>query len=142
MDIRPPNIEEKSDKIITYFPVLIFILLMFLLETFQLQKATSLVISVLISLFSFGLITAYLSQKYNNQKVFKPLALKFGILSFIFFIIVIVAFMHWYKIGHVNIRWISFFLVTLVYFVLLFRSVHQLRDIRKDLEMSGKKERR
>jgi hypothetical protein len=142
MDLGPSDVENRTEKVKIYFPVLIFILLTFFLEAVQLKKATSLVLSVLASLFSFGLISAYSSQKSENAQMFKPLTLKFGLLSIIFLAILAVAVMHWYQLGHVNLRWFLFFLVTLIYFVVLFRSVHHLRDIRKELEIRTKKTRK
>jgi len=136
------DIQEKSDKLKDFFPVTIFILLTFMLEVFGLNKATNLVISVLVSLFSFGILSAMLREKYGELPQFKPLPKKIGLLSATFVLIVGVAILHWYQILHVNIRWLLFFIIMLVYFIILFRSVKTLNEIKAglvDMKVKSKK---
>ena len=125
--------EKKHEKYKTYFPVLLFIIFTFLLEAFQIHKATNLVISVFASLFSFGVMSAMLKEKYGKMPIFKSLNWRFGLLSSLFILIIAIAFLHWYQIGHMNFRWALFFLVMLIYFILLFRSVHILHSIKTTL---------
>jgi hypothetical protein len=132
------DIKEKSDKLKDFLPVTIFIILTFLLEVFGLNKATNLVISVLVSLFTFGILSAMLREKYGDLPQFKPLQRKIGLLSVTFVFIVGVAILHWYQILHVNIRWLLFFLFMVVYFVILFRSVKTLNEIKSKLAGSVK----
>jgi len=127
------EIQEKGDKLKDFFPVTIFILLTFMLEVFGLNKATNLVISVLVSLFSFGILSAMLREKYGELPQFKPLQKMIGVLSATFILIVGVAILHWYQILHVNIRWLLFFIIMLVYFIILFRSVKTLNEIKAGL---------
>ena len=131
------NINQKSEKVKDYLPVTIFILLTFLLEVFGLKKATNLVISVLVSLFTFGILSAMLREKYGELPQFKSLQKWIGLLSTMFILIVGVAILHWYQILHVNIRWLLFFICLLVYFIILLRSVKTLHEIK--LELSDKK---
>ena len=135
------DILEKGNKLKDFSPVTLFILLTFMLEVFGLNKATNLVISVLVSLFTFGILSAMLREKYGDLQQFKPLQKKIGLLSTIFILIIGVAILHWYQILHVNIRWILFFIFMLVYFIILFRSVKTLNDIKAgltDKEVKGK----
>jgi len=127
------DIQEKSDKLKDFSPVTIFIFLTFVLEIFGLNKATNLVISVLVSLFTFGILSAMLREKYGELPQFKPLQKWIGLLSVSFLLIVGVAILHWYQILHVNIRWLLFFVIMLVYFVILFRSVKTLTEIKAGL---------
>ena len=108
------DIQEKSDKLKDFLPVTLFIVLTFLLEVFGLNKATNLVISVMVSLFTFGILSAT------------------------FIVIVGVAILHWYQILHVNLRWLLFFIFLVVYFVILFRSVKTLNEIKSKLPNSTK----
>ena len=128
------EIEEKKEKLKTYFPVLIFIVLIFLLEAFQIEKATALLISVLISLLSFGFLSAQIRNKFGDLPELKPITKIFGILTLVFIFILGVVIMHWYQLGHINLRWGLFFFATLSYFILLFRSLHKLRDVRHKVE--------
>ena len=130
------DIKEKSDKLKDFLPVTIFIILTFLLEAFGLNKATNLVVSVLVSLFTFGILSAMLREKYGDLPQFKPLQRTMGLLSATFFFIVGVAILHWYQILHVNIRWLLFFLFLVVYFVILFRSVKTFNEIKLNLTSS------
>jgi len=130
---KSDDIKEKSDKLKDFLPVTIFIILTFLLEVFGLNKATNLVVSVLVSLFTFGILSAMLQEKYGDLPQFKPLQRKIGLLSATFVFIVGVAILHWYQILHVNIRWLLFFLFMVVYFVILFRSVKTLNEIKLNL---------
>jgi len=127
------DIQEKSDKIKDFLPVTIFILLTFLLEVFGFKKATNLVISVLVSLFTFGILSAMLREKYGDLPIFKPLQKKISLLSLLFVLIVGLAILHWYQILHVNLRWLLFFTFMLVYFIILLRSVKILNKIKLDL---------
>ena len=133
------DILEKSERLKDFSPVTIFILLTFVLEVFGLNKATNLVISVMVSLFTFGILSAMLREKYGELAQFKPLQIKIGLLSAIFVLIIGVAILHWYQILHVNIRWLLFFIIMLVYFIILFRSVKTLSEIKARLTSSDKK---
>jgi uncharacterized membrane protein len=103
------------------------------LEVFGLNKATNLVISVLVSLFTFGILSAMLREKYGELAQFKPLQKKIGLLSATFVLIIGVAILHWYQILHVNIRWLLFFIIMLFYFIILFRSVKTFSEIKAGL---------
>jgi len=132
------DILEKSERLKDFSPVTIFILLTFVLEVFGLNKATNLVISVMVSLFTFGILSAMLREKYGELAQFKPLQIKIGLLSAIFVLIIGVAILHWYQILHVNIRWLLFFIIMLVYFIILFRSVKTLNEIKAKLPRDTK----
>jgi len=132
------DILEKSERLKDFSPVTIFILLTFVLEVFGLNKATNLVISVMVSLFTFGVLSAMLREKYGELAQFKPLQIKIGLLSAIFVLIIGVAILHWYQILHVNIRWLLFFIIMLVYFIILFRSVKTLSEIKAKLPKDTK----
>lgn len=121
-----------------FLPVTLFIVLTFLLEAFGLNKATNLVISVLVSLFTFGILSAMLREKHGDLPELKPLQRKIGLLTATFVFIVGVAVLHWYQILHVNIRWLLFFLFLIVYFIILFRSVKELNGIKSQLQGSKK----
>jgi uncharacterized membrane protein len=131
---------NKNEEIFkTYTPVIIFIIATFFLEQFGLTKATNLIVSVFLSMISFMVMTALLKEKYGEYPQRKKLSLQSGLLSIMFLIIFGNGFLHWYKIGHTNIRWTMFFLLLLIYFVLLSRAVHLLKSIRINLESSDKK---
>ncbi len=124
------SIDDRNQRVRAYFPVLIFIALIFLLEVFNLSKATSLVISVFISLFFLGLMSAQKRQKIGDKSGFKQFQFYFGVLSFLFVLILGIASLHWFQIGHINVRWILFFVILLVFFIFLFRAVHILDQIK------------
>ena len=132
------SIKEKSDRLKDFLPVTLFIVLTFLLEAFGLNKATNLVISVLVSLFTFGILSAMLREKHGDLPQFKPLQKKIGLLSAVFVLIVGVAILHWYQILHVNIRWLLFFAFMIIYFVILFRAVKTLNEIKSKLPSGTK----
>jgi hypothetical protein len=132
------SIKEKSDRVKDFLPVTLFIVLTFLLEAFGLNKATNLVISVLVSLFTFGILSAMLREKHGDLPQFKPLQRKIGLLTVTFVFIIGVAILHWYQILHVNIRWLLFFIFLIVYFIILFRSVKILNEIKSQLQGSKK----
>ena len=83
------DILEKGEKLKDFSPVTIFILLTFVLEIFALNKATNLLISVLVSLFTFGILSAMLREKYGELPQFKPLQKKIGLLSVSFVLIAV-----------------------------------------------------
>jgi hypothetical protein len=124
------GVDEKGEKLKDFLPITLFIVLTFLLEAFQLDKATNLVISVFVSLFSFGVLSAMLREKYGDLLQLKPLQKKIGFLSVAFIFIIGVAILHWYQILHVNLRWLLFFVFLILYFFLLFRAVNMLHEIK------------
>lgn len=124
------SIDDRNERVRAYFPVLIFIALIFLLEVFSLSKATSLVISVFVSLFILGIMSAHKKQKTGEGPEFKKFQFYFGILSSLFIIIIVVASLHWFQIGHIDLRWILFFAILLIFFIFLFRAVHYLDQIK------------
>ena len=132
--------KRKNEEIFkTYTPVIIFILVTFFLEQFGLEKATNLIVSVFLSMISFMVMTALLKEKYGDYPQRKKLSLQSGLMTIMFIIIFINGFFHWYKIGHINLRWTMFFVLLLIYFILLSRAVHVLKDIRIQLESTDKK---
>jgi uncharacterized membrane protein len=132
--------KSKNEEIFkTYTPVIIFILCTFLLEQFGLAKATNLIVSVFLSMISFMVMTALLKEKYGEYPQRKKLSLQSGLLTVMFIFIFANGFLHWFKIWHINLRWGIFFVLLLVYFILLSRAVHVLKDIRIQLESTEKK---
>jgi len=134
------TIDDRNERVRAYFPVLIFIAMIFLLEVFSLSKATSLVISVFLSLFILGIMSAHKKQKLGERPEFKKFQFYFGILSVLFLVIIAVASLHWFQIGHIDLRWILFFVILLIYFIFLFRAVHFLDTIKpQDADKKSKK---
>ena len=132
--------KNKNEEIFkTYTPVIIFIIVTFFLEQFGLEKSTNLIISVFLSMVSFMVMTSLLKEKYGEYPQRKKLSLQSGLLSTMFVLIFANGFLHWYKIGHINLRWTIFFVLLLAYFILLSRAVHVLKDIRVHLESTNKK---
>jgi hypothetical protein len=132
------DIADNSQKMKNFLPVTLFIVFTFLFEAFGLSKATNLVISVFISLAIFGVASAMLREKHGDLTEFKVLQKKIGLLSSIYILIIAVAFLHWYQIFHVNIRWALFFVVMLVYFIILFKAVSNMHAIQAELTKRNK----
>ena len=132
--------KKRNEEIFkTYTPVIIFIIVTFFMEQFGLEKATNLIISVFLSMISFMIMTSMLKEKYGEYPQRKKLSFQSGLLTTMFIIIFANGFLHWYKIGHINLRWTVFFVLLLIYFILLSRAVHVLRDVRLQLEKSNTK---
>ena len=133
--------EKRKNKEVfkTYTPVIIFIIVTFFLEQFGLEKATNLIVSVFLSMISFMVMTAQLKEKYGEYPRRKKLSFQSGLMTTMFILIFANGFLHWYKIWHINLRWTIFFVLLLVYFILLSRAVHVLKDIRIQLESTDKK---
>jgi len=87
-------------------------------------------------------MTALLKEKYGEYPQRKKLSLQSGLLTTMFVIIFANGFLHWNKIGHINLRWGIFFVLLLIYFILLSRAVHVLKAIRIKLESSEKKNKK
>jgi len=132
------EVADSGQKIKNFLPVTMFIVFTFLLEAFGLSKATNLVISVFISLTIFGVSSAMLREKYGDLPDLKILQKKVGLLSFIYLLIFGIAFLHWYQILHVNIRWALFFAILLVYFFMLFQAVNNLHTLQTTLSKGNK----
>jgi len=132
--------KRKNEEVFkTYTPVIIFIIVTFFLEQFGLEKATNLIVSVFLSMISFMVMTAMLKEKYGEYPQRKKLSFQSGLMTTMFILIFANGFLHWYKIWHINLRWAMFFVLLLIYFILLSRAVHVLKDIRIHLESADKK---
>jgi hypothetical protein len=129
---------DKNEKLRNFLPVTLFVALSFLLEVFGLSKASNLVISVFISLFIFAVQAAMLRNKYGDLPSLLRLQRKTGLLSFLFLCILGVAFLHWYQILHVNLRWALFFIFMIIYFFVLFRSVNLFHTLKLELKTGNK----
>jgi hypothetical protein len=81
-------------------------------------------------------MAAKVRQKHGELAIFRPLNVYLGTLTFLMILIVGVAILHWFQLVHINLRWILFFLVLLLYFIALFRAVHTLHQI--VLSLKGK----
>ena len=135
--------KSKNEEIFkTYTPLIIFTIATFFLELFGLPKATNLIVSVFLSMISFMVMTALLKEEYGNYPQRKKLSLQSGLLTVMFILIFANGFLHWNKIGHINLRWAIFFVLLLIYFILLSRAVHVLKSIRVQLESEDKKEKK
>ena len=132
------DVINGGQKVKNFLPITMFIVFTFLFEAFGLSKATNLVISVFISLTIFGISSAMLREKHGDLPQLVALQKKVGLLSFVFLLIIGVAFLHWNQILHVNIRWILFFIVMLVYFIILFKAVSNLNTIQMNLNKGNK----
>ena len=106
---------ERNEKLRDFLPVTLFIAMTFLLEAFGLGKATNLVVSVFVSLFIFAVLSAMLKEKYGDLPQLAAIQKKTGLLSVAFLCILGVAFLHWYQILHVNLRWALFFLFMIIF---------------------------
>jgi hypothetical protein len=129
---------DRNEKLRDFLPVTLFIAMTFLLEVFGLSKATNLVLSVFVSLFIFGVLSAMLREKYGDLPQLAALQKKTGLLSVVFLCILGIAFLHWYQILHVNLRWALFFVFLLLYFILLFRAVNLLHQVKMALKRGSK----
>jgi len=129
---------DRNQKLRDFLPVTLFIAMTFLLEAFGLGKATNLVLSVFVSLFIYGILAAMLREKYGDLPQLAALQKKTGLLSIVFLCILGIAFLHWYQILHVNLRWMLFFVFLVLYFILLFRAVNLLHQVKIALKRESK----
>jgi hypothetical protein len=127
------QIDEKQEKYKSFFPIILFIICTFFLEAVGISKAINLVISVFLSLIIYGLLIAKLQNNYGAKQDFKYLQKFIGYLTLIFILIIINAIFHWYKILSESYRWGLFFSLLLIYFILLFRAVNTLHQVKISL---------
>ncbi len=133
------NENKDSESLKTYTPVIIFVAATFIFKLYGVTEATNLIISVFLSLITFMVKSAMLKEKYGDYPERKKITLQSGLLTVVFIIIFFNGFLHWYKIWHINLRWTIFFILLLIYFIILFRSVHVLKTIKVQLEKRNTK---
>lgn len=136
------NSDQRAEAVKTYAPVIIFISATFLLKLYEVADETNLIISVFLSMISFMVKSAMLKEKYGEYEDRKKIAYQSGLLTIIFFLIFLNGFLHWYKILHINLRTTIYFILLLLYFIILFRAVHLLKDIKIKLESGDKKRKK
>lgn len=136
------NSDQRAEAIKTYIPVIVFISATFLLKLYEVADETNLIISVFLSMISFMVKSAMLKEKYGEYEDRKKIAYQSGLLTIIFFLIFLNGFLHWYKILHINLRTTIYFILLLLYFIILFRAVHLLKDIKIKLESGDNKRKK
>lgn len=98
-------------------PLIIFIAATFLFNLMGMERATNLIISCFLSFFSLGLISAMVSQKYQQKINLKKIQFYNGLLGILLVLSLGNGIIHWYKLLPLTSRTIIFF--TLLFFILI-----------------------
>jgi len=128
------NDQKNEDLFRTYKSVIVFIISIFILELYEVTESLSLIISVFLSMLTFMFQSAALKEKYGEYPQRKELTFQTGLFTVLFIIIFINGILDWYKVLHINIRTIGYFVLLLLYFIFLFKAVHILKIVRIQLE--------
>lgn len=131
MHRKPEEATASSEKILDYFPVILFIVLIFIFELLHLPKPTALLISTFLSFFSFLIITAAVRLRYRRPNMLQPLYPILGWLSILLLFILMNVMLYWFHVVEFTLHWIILLVSILIYFVLLFRVIHLSQEIRK-----------
>jgi Kef-type K+ transport system membrane component KefB len=138
MSAKLNNIEAKIDKALDYFPVIIFLIVIFTFGLFHVSKPAALLIATFISLFSFLIQAAALGIRSKRPSLLRPLYLTLGMLTIVVVIIFLINILDWYHAGEYSTVWAILLLFILIYFVLLFRAIHIFQEIKRTIRMANK----
>jgi hypothetical protein len=118
-------------KIADYAPVLMFLLSFFVVHLFDWRDASYFVVSVLVSLLTYNYDVYLLKQEFTVTKENKKrMTFHSGLLMLMFFLLVAVAFLDWYRIIAVSWRMGLLYFAVVIYMAILFRVVNTLFYIR------------
>jgi len=115
-------------------PLIVFIASTFLLQLMEVGKSTNLIVSGFFAFFSLGVISAFVSQKYQQKVNLKKVQFYNGILIVLLVFCVGNGIIHWYKLLPIDIRTIIFFVLLLIFFIVLLKAVRQLNTIVKSVK--------
>jgi hypothetical protein len=116
------------------FPLIVFITSTFLLQLMEVGKSTNLIVSGFFAFFSLGVISALVSHKYQQKVDLKKVQFYNGILGVLVVLNIGNGITHWYKLLPINIRTIIFFLLLLIFFTVLLRTVRLLNTAVKGVK--------
>ena len=115
-------------------PLIIFIAATFLLNLMEVGKATNLIVSCFFAFFSLGIVSALVSQKYNQKVNLKKVQFHNGILGVLLLFSVANGFIHWYKLLALTTRTIIFFALLLVILIVIIHAVRTLNTLVKRIK--------
>jgi hypothetical protein len=107
-------------------PLIIFIAATFLLQLMEVGKSTNLIVSGFFAFFSLGVISALVSQRYQQKVNLKKVHLYNGILGVLVVLNIGNGIIHWYKLMPLTIRTSIFFVLLLIFLIVLLRAIRLL----------------
>jgi hypothetical protein len=131
------EIDEKIETVIAYSPLAVFFILITGLELFHVPKPPALAVSTFLSLICFLILASALSVRYKRPDLMRPLFPVLGLMSLTVTLIVLLIILQYYRVGDYTLRWALMLLITLIYFVFLFRAIHILQQIKRS-QRAGK----
>lgn len=126
--------EQQGEKLKAFFPVTVFIATTFFLAAVSVEDSINLIIAVLLSLFSYGVMSAQLKEKVGDRPELKPLNRYLFYLTVLLVLIIVTAIVHNKKLISIDYRFALILSLMLIYFIVLFRAVSQLNRFRQMLQ--------
>ena len=118
--------QKQKQKLIEMAPILIFIGIFFITNMLDWMDVTKFVWAMFAGTLTFYVMAADFKEGLQEKKNLKDLNFYVGLLTGMFILFFLHAFLHWYRILSIFMRNGLMFLLLLVYFVIMFRAIRIL----------------
>jgi len=124
---------ENNSKISTsdYSPVFVFVLVYFLIHLIDFHEATNFVVASLFTLVAYMVEIHFAKEEFIfSKESLSKTNFYTGILTFTFFLIVIIGILNWFRIVSTSIRMGSLIVAMVFYIAQIFKAIHVLVEVK------------
>jgi len=111
-------------------PLLTLFISFFIFHQFNWTEATNLILAVLVSMITFGLMIGNFYMDHPRMNL-RKLYIWIAVLCVLFILIYFHGYLHWNRMVSIEIRMTIFFVLTVLYVIALFRAIHVLRNLKE-----------
>jgi hypothetical protein len=130
---------NQKKKLFEFLPILGFLIVYFLVQSFSWMEATKIIIAVIVSFSTFMIMVSLFKEDYElNQAQQRQINFQIGFLTLVMLLMLVSGFLSWYRIVSNFMRIGILFIMLLVYFVVLFRSMRILSQYKNVLKPKQK----
>lgn len=130
---------NQKKKLFEFLPILGFLIVYFLVQSFSWMEATKIIIAVIVSFSTFMIMVSLFKEDYElNQAQQRQINFQIGFLTLVMLLMLVSGFLSWYRIVSNFMRIGILFIMLLVYFVVLYRSMRILSQYKNVLKPKQK----
>lgn len=130
---------NQKKKLFEFLPILGFLIVYFLVQSFSWMEATKIIIAVIVSFSTFMIMVSLFKEDYElNQAQQRQINFQIGFLTLVMLLMLVSGFLSWYRIVSNFMRIGTLFIMLLVYFVVLYRSMRILSQYKNVLKPKQK----
>jgi len=131
--------ENQKQKFIEFLPIFSYLVVYFLLQSFDWMEATKIILGIVASLLTFFVMSSLTKEDHElSGEQIRRLNFQIGLLSLLFLLLFASGFLAWYRM--VSNLWRNgiLFSLLLIYLVVLFRSMRILAEVKENSKLKKK----